>query len=104
MRRSLIYVTAAQRFDANDLASQFAISPPVQPDFSVPLSPSATPTAAPTHYAACPDPGPELTAMLPALKANFPGSDYQIFENWDSAAGLNWLAGKGLVNTVSSQV
>lgn len=93
LRRALIVVPAEARDGANALAGTFAVTSAQTPDFAVPLTSDGETI---THYACCPDPGPELTAALPGLMAAVAGSDYTISEHFTTEAGLAWLAGKGL--------
>lgn len=94
LRRTLIIVPASSRDQANNLAASFAITPGNAPDFSVALcSLSGGPI---THYASCPDSGPELETALPGLMQQFPGSDYMTWEEWSLNDGIAWLAEIGL--------
>jgi hypothetical protein len=100
IRRALLVVPVAARDAANALCSTYAVSPAQSPDFAVALTTNGFTI---THYACCPDPGPELTGMLDALKGHFPGSDYRLWEgDYDRAAAEAWLATKGLVVFVGS--
>lgn len=93
MRRAVILVPAAHKESADGLAVSFAKTPPAAPDFGVPLTSDGVTI---THYACCPDPGPELTVALESLKGQFAGSDYLLTDDWTVAAGEKWLATKGL--------
>lgn len=94
MRRTLICVSVHSKTEADAEAIRFAETAPIEPDFSVALCSLAGGPI--THYAACPEAGPELKAALPGLMLRFPGSNYRTWEEWSIEDGIAWLAEIGL--------
>lgn len=93
MKRVLLVVPTEAREMANNLAASFAITAATIPDFSVPITSDGETI---THFACCPDPGPELTAALPDLMSQVQGSDYLLTEEWSLDNAQEWLGEKGL--------
>ena len=97
--KTLLYVPAAAVSSADATAAQLAATPPIAPDFAMPLALVSDPTTV-SHYACCPllSDQSQTYASLPTLKAQIPGSDYQTwrYDLYDYATAVAWLASKGL--------